>query len=227
MENIHSKLHIALIMDGNGRWASKNELSRSKGHHAGALNMLKLLENLPNSVSTITAYAFSTENWSRSIKEIYWLFRISQEFFDQHTQTLINLGFKVHFIGDLTLIPGFIRNVMHKVEIVTQHGQRGVLNLAVSYGSKQEIVQAASALYTKGEILNLQTFNKQLSVGGAKDPDILIRTGGEKRLSNYLLWQLAYTELFFIDTLWPDFTHHHLSDIIAEYIGRNRKFGFV
>lgn len=224
------KLHLAIIMDGNGRWAKNQQLSRLAGHKAGAQALYDLLTILPNEIGIITVYAFSLENWARSVLEVYHLMKLTYEFLNQHLKLFVEKGIRVNFIGNTSLLPSYIINLFEKVKTETAQGDKLYFNIAISYGSRQEILQAAKQFNLEADeqmINQEQAFEQFLSTGGMPDPDILIRTGGEKRLSNYLLWQLAYTELFFIDKLWPDFNLYDLQLILNEYFMRNRRFGYV
>lgn len=214
-------LHIALIMDGNGRWAIERNLPRFRGHQAGTENMIELLNKLPSFVSIVTLYAFSSENWSRSIAELFHLFKIAKQFFQIHLQKLIDMGFKIHIIGDMSILP---KQLIKILQLSIKASEKGVklLNLAINYSGQEDISQAVE----KANKTNTD-FKQHLALNNMKEPDILIRTGGHQRLSNFMLWQLAYTELFFTNTFWPDFKIEELNQILQSFQNRNRQYGFV
>lgn len=223
-EPFNQKLHVAIIMDGNGRWATEKKLTRKEGHNQGANVLHNLVQNLPADIGILTVYAFSLENWSRSLSEVYHILKMAHKFLEEHLETFIKEGIKVQFLGDRSLLPNSLVTMIQKTETETEKGSKLLFNIALSYGSRQEILQAIDTYKTD---LSDKTFEDHLLTNGMKDPDLLIRTGGEKRLSNYLLWQLAYTELFFLDILWPDFTLSDLNNVLKEYYHRNKKYGFA
>ena len=221
--------HIAIIMDGNRRWASTNNLPSYEGHKKGAENLWNIINNIQEfKLKFLTVFVFSTENWRRSRKEVSFLMRLLNEFLD-HTLTKINENnFKVRFIGDLS---PFEKKIKDKIKIIQSKSQSNtgiVVTLALNYGGRFDIISAIN------EILNHNINSKPISENDFKkytlnkdlpDPDLLIRTGGEMRLSNFLLWDLAYTELMFLPQMWPDFDKSILENCILDYSKRTRKYG--
>ncbi len=220
-------------MDGNRRWAKKNKLSVAAGHKAGAQNLEKIVqEATEQKVKFLTLYAFSTENWKRSEEEVKNLMDLLRQYIRQDIAQLVKKGVKIVFIGEKSMLDADIVAAIEDVERQTQKNDVITLIMALSYGSRTEIVNAAkklSALVKRGDInledIDEKTFSDMLYTRNIPDPDLMIRTGGDKRVSNYLLWQLAYTEFFFTDTLWPDFSAEELRDIIKQFNKRERRYG--
>ena len=230
----HNQLnHIAVIMDGNGRWATKRGLPRTAGHKKGAevvVNIAKAAKEL--GVKCLTLYAFSTENWKRSPEEVGALMQLLRQYLDKNFKELEQNDVKIRFIGERYMLDADIVEKIERLEQNTAENQSLTLQIALSYGSRQEIVSAAKKLAERvknGDIqlkdIDEQTFSDVLYTTGVPDPDLLIRTSGEQRISNYLLWQIAYSELFFTKTLWPDFTKEELKSIIENYQTRERRYG--
>lgn len=225
--------HIAIIMDGNGRWAKKRALPRIAGHHEG-MKTVEKITMLANQlqVNTLTLYAFSTENWKRPKQEIDYLMGLPEEFLGSFLPKLIKENVKVSMMGNKSQLP---KNTLKAVEnAIKQTAQNSglTLNFALNYGSRAEIIHAIKCLaddVQKGSIcvedINDQTFSHYLMTKEISDPDLLIRTSGEIRLSNFMLWQVAYSELWFTDVLWPDFSEEHLLEAIEAYQRRSRRFG--
>lgn len=223
-------LHVAIIMDGNGRWAIEKGMKRVDGHKAGIDSLHSLLEELPKTVKYLTVYAFSTENWHRSIKEVFQLLHLANDYLNKHLETFKKNNISVKFIGNLHLLPSFLLNTVQLVQNETKNCSGVVLSIALSYGSRAEILSAFKAFQAQSGMsdnleLTESVFNNFLYTKYIPDPDILIRTGGDRRLSNYLLWQIAYTEIFFLDEKWPDFDIKILENIISEYTNRERRLG--
>jgi len=227
--------HIAIIMDGNGRWATKKGLPRSYGHKRG-VNVLKEILKVSKKLGckVLTVYAFSTENWSRPTKEVDFLINLFSEVLKNEIQEIHKEAIKIKFIGDLTPFPETLKNIIYSSESLTKKNNSFLLNICVNYGGRQEIVKVAKVLAIKsisGEInpseVNEELFNSELSTQGIKDPELLIRTSGEKRISNFLLWQLAYSEIYISDVLWPDFNEFEFLKAIIDYQSRNRRFGGI
>jgi undecaprenyl diphosphate synthase len=225
--------HIAIIMDGNGRWAKARNLPRTAGHKKGADALRRVLDSCRNAgISYLTVYAFSSENWKRPQDEINDLMQLLQHYLQQELQTLHENNIRLRFIGDLSLLSSDIREqVAHAVEMTSRNASFN-LTIALSYGSRQELVRAMQAIAAdvKTGALQPQDINEQrladaLDTGDLPEPDLLIRTGGEKRLSNFLLWQSAYTELYFTDALWPDFDSAHFTEALGDYAKRERRYG--
>jgi len=227
--------HIAIIMDGNGRWAIKKGLPRSFGHKQGVNVLKKILKASKNlGCKVITVYAFSTENWSRPIKEVEFLINLFSEVLKNEIKEIHEESTKIKFIGDLTPFPKNLKEIISSSESLTKNNNNFLLNVCVNYGGRQEIVKVAKKIALKtssGEIkpneVNEELFNSELLTRGIKDPELLIRTGGEKRISNFLLWQLAYSEIYISDVLWPDFNEFEFLKAIIDYQSRNRRFGGI
>ncbi|MCB2081242.1 MAG: di-trans,poly-cis-decaprenylcistransferase [Rickettsiales bacterium] len=225
--------HLAIIMDGNGRWAEANRLPRTEGHRKGAEAAKQLVKAASaHGIKHLTLYTFSAENWNRpedEVEDLMNLLRVTLEHeFDEIAEN--NIRFRV--IGDRQSLPEDIRALIETCEDMTASHTGPGLNLALSYGSRQELLQAAVALANdiqngicNPESLTEADLARHLYTAGIPDPDLLIRTGGDERLSNFLLWQSAYTELYFTPVLWPDFTPGHLEAAIAEFQSRERRFG--
>ncbi len=224
-------------MDGNGRWAKQRSLPRTAGHRAGAKVVEKLLECCLNAgVRYVTLFCFSTENWNRPKDEVDTLFSMLNEYLSKEIQPVTNKGVKVSFAGRTDLLPEKTREMMAKVENVvpSPENQKLHLILAISYGGREEIVDAARALAKRvqnGEIrpdeIDEKAFSSALYLPDVPDPDLVIRTSGEKRISNFLLWQSAYSEYVFTNTLWPDFCERDFQAALDEYAARHRRFGKV
>ena len=225
--------HIAIIMDGNGRWAKKNGLSRQMGHRRGAKTLKEIVKACCNlGIKYLTVYAFSTENWKRSQEEVDFLMGLLVEELHMEKPEFIKNGIKVRALGDLSGLPDDVREGFVDIEDTTAEFNTLVLNIAVNYGSRQEITNAARYLAQKavrGEIdaasITERDIYDHLYLKDQPDPDLLIRTSGEYRISNYLLWQIAYTEFYFTEVLWPDFKEDDLLEAINSYRHRDRRFG--
>lgn len=228
--------HIAIIMDGNGRWAKKRLLPRVAGHKAGMENVRTIAKAASNlGIKVLTLYAFSTENWKRPTDEVNYLMKLPIVFFDKFVPELIENNIKVNIMGYLDQLPQGTQKACYDAIEQTKNNTGMILNFALNYGSRAEIVSAAQKLVEQagaGEIssedINEEVFAKQLmtsTLGKYADPDLLIRTSGEERISNFLLWQLAYSELIFDDCYWPDFSVTELQKNIWQYQQRDRRFG--
>ena len=231
MERISDKLpaHIAVIMDGNGRWATARNLPRTAGHRAGA-DAVRIIvgECARIGIGYLTLYAFSSENWARPRAEISALFGLLVEFLGKETPRLVEQNIKLNVIGDIAALPAPSRLALGHAMTRTASGSRMVLNLALNYGGRDEILRAARALVRDGlkpDQITGQSLAERLYTAGQPDPDLLIRTSGEKRLSNFLLWQCAYSELYFTRVLWPDFDAQRLHKALQAYAARKRRFG--
>lgn len=220
--------HIAIIMDGNGRWAKKRLLPRSAGHREGMKRMISLSEHAFDvGVEYVTLYALSAENLSRPAEELDGLFSLFRKYFSENIGRLLKKGIRLKVIGDMTLLPPDIGALSREGEEATAGGKKGVLVLAIGYGARQEMLSAVNAAVREGKQLSQEEFASLLSTAGLPDPDLLIRTGKEKRLSNFLLWQSAYTELYFSDKMFPAFTNADLDHALANYAERERRYGKV
>ncbi len=219
--------HVAIIMDGNGRWGLKNHNSRNKGHEAGLRTVEKIIdETLKNEISFLTLYAFSTENWKRPKKEINYLFQLLEKFLIKQLDFVHKKNIKLKIIGIKNFSPKLNR-LLKLAEKKTLNNTKLQINLALNYGSKTELLNAFKQVKNKGEKINEINIEKYMQTRGIPDPEILIRTGDTKRLSNFLLWQLAYTEIFFEKKLWPEFSKKDFNKIIKNYKKIKRNFGSI
>lgn len=221
--------HVAIIMDGNGRWGLKKKKSRNFGHLKGIKSVETVIKSsLIRKISYLTLYTFSTENWKRPDSEINFLFDLIRKSLKKKINKIIKQGIKVNIIGEKKGLPQDIKKIVKLIETKTIKNKKITLNLALNYGSKEEIINAFSNLISKKKRkININNFEKELYTHNIPDPEILIRTGGTKRLSNFLLWQLAYTEIFFIDKLWPDFNENDFNKIINKFYNIKRNFGNI
>ena len=221
--------HVAIIMDGNGRWGLKKKKSRNFGHLKGIKSVEAIIKSsLIKKIPYLTLYTFSTENWKRPRSEINFLFDLIRKSLKKKIKKILKHGIRVKIIGDKRGLPTDIKKIVKIIEKKTIKNKKITLNLALNYGSKEEIINAFSKLISKKKSkINIKTFEKELYTSNIPDPEILIRTGGTKRLSNFLLWQLAYTEIFFIDKLWPDFNENDFSKIINKFYNIKRNFGNI
>ena len=221
--------HIAIIMDGNGRWGLKKKGSRNYGHLKGIKSVETVIKSsLIKKIPYLTLYTFSTENWGRPDKEINFLFDLIRKSLKKKLKTLIKQGIKVNIIGQTKRLPKDIIKIIKQIEKKTLKNKKITLNLALNYGSKEEIINACKKLMLKkNKKININSLEKELYTRNLPDPDVLIRTGGTKRLSNFLLWQLAYTEIFFIDKLWPDFNEKDFNKVVNKFNKIKRNFGKI
>ncbi len=227
--------HVAIIMDGNGRWATKKGLPRSFGHNKGVSVLKEILKASKNlGCKVLTVYAFSTENWTRPTKEVDFLINLFREVLRNQIEKIHQESIKIKFIGDLSPFPEDLKQLIYSSESLTKNNNSFLLNVCANYGGRQEIVKVAKELALKsssGEIkpsdVDEELFNSELLTRGIKDPELLIRTSGEKRISNFLLWQLAYSEIYISDVLWPDFNEFEFLKAIIDYQSRNRRFGGI
>ena len=219
--------HVAIIMDGNGRWGLKHKNSRNAGHKAGLKTVEKIIkESIKQKISYLTLYAFSTENWNRPKKEINYLFNLLENFLSNKIEDLHKRNIKLNIIG----VKNFSKNLnklLSSSEKKTLKNTKLQINLALNYGSKFEIINAIRRLNKKKDKINEKNLSKYLQTKDIPDPEILIRTGGTNRLSNFLLWQLAYTEIFFKKKLWPDFNEKDYINIIKKFKKIKRNFGKI
>lgn len=225
--------HIAIIMDGNGRWATRRKRPRTFGHQAGTKTVRSTIEACVDlGIPNLTLFAFSSENWSRPEKEVQKLMDLFMRSLKKETPELLKQGVKQNFIGDLSRFSDKLKMKMKSVSEMQPERLKLTLNIAVNYGGKWDVIEAAkkfAAEHVKGDIdlneLSEQAFESYLSLSEQPPVDLLIRTGGEHRISNFLLWQIAYAEIFFKDTLWPDFDADAFKQVIEEYHSRERRFG--
>ncbi len=219
--------HVAIIMDGNGRWGLKYKKSRNEGHKAGLKTIEKIIrESIKNNIKFLTLFAFSTENWKRPKSEIDFLFNLLEGFLKNRIQNLHNQNIKLRIIGTKNF-SNKINKLLDKSEKITFRNTKLQINLALNYGSKSELINAFKSIRKKKEIINEKNVIKNLQTKDIPDPDILIRTGNTKRLSNFLLWQVAYTEIFFEKKLWPAFTEKDFNKILKTYKNIKRNYGNI
>ena len=220
--------HIAIIMDGNGRWGKKKRKNRNFGHQNGVKIIEKIVKaSIKIKVPILTFYTFSSENWKRPKKEITFLFKLINYYFNKEIDNLIKNNIKINVIGNLRNLPKNVRQTLIDSMKKTQKCNKILVNLAINYGSKNEIIEAMRQIQKKKLPIGINNLQNNLYTKDTKDPDILIRTGGKKRLSNFLLWQMAYTEIYFIDKLWPDFKVADYIKIINNFKKVKRNFGKV
>lgn len=225
--------HVAIIMDGNGRWAKKRALPRIAGHHEG-MKVVRKTTMLANKlgINTLTLYAFSTENWKRPKNEVEYIMRLPEEFLGTFLPELVENNVQVKMMGYKNQLPIHTLHAIEKAIEETKHNNGLILNFALNYGSRSEILDAVKQVLNdcnngtlKETELDEKTFSSYMMTANFADPDLLIRTSGEIRLSNFMLWQLAYSELWFTDVLWPDFSEEHLLEAIETFQNRQRRFG--
>lgn len=220
--------HVAIIMDGNGRWAKANGLLRSKGHEAGsesvraAVNICSRL-----GIKYLSVYAFSTENWNRSKMEVSFLMSLFKKMLVNEMPGLHKAGVKIRVIGSVSGLDSSVLDIIEKAHRLTENNTVMQFNIMFNYGSRSEIVEAVQAIVDNKEVKTVteEVISDHLYEPSSPNPDVLIRTSGEYRLSNFMLWQLAYSELFFLDVLWPDFRDTHFIDVLQQYQNRDRRFG--
>jgi len=221
-------VHVAIIMDGNGRWALKRGKSRNFGHQKGLKTIEKIVDySIEKKISYLTLFTFSSENWKRPKNEVSYLFKLLVNYFKKNLSKVVNSGIKVKIIGDKLQLSKNLRNIIKLAENKTKKNNKISIQLALNYGSKKEIINSLKTLNRKKLKITNNNFEQNLYTVGFPDPDILIRTGGQQRLSNFLLWQIAYTEIFFIDKLWPDFNKRDYYKIINKFKITKRNFGTI
>ncbi len=220
--------HVAIIMDGNGRWGINNKKSRNLGHRAGLFTVEKIINAAyGKNIKYLTLYAFSTENWRRPKKEIIFLFNLLEEFFKKKINNLHGQGIRIKVIGDKKPFSKKIFKILLNSENLTKKNKILQLNLALNYGSKFELINAMNLIIKKKILLTESNLKKNLYTKDSPDPDLLIRTGNTNRLSNFLLWQTAYSEIFFVKKLWPDFTVNDYNKILLKFKKTKRNFGNI
>jgi len=221
--------HVAIIMDGNGRWGLEKKGSRNYGHLKGLSAVETIIQSsISQRIPYLTLYTFSTENWKRPEEEINFLFGLIRKHIKKNLKKIIKQGIKINIIGKRKRLPKDIVKSLKLIEDKTKKNNVITINLALNYGSKEEIVDACKKLvFSKNKKIDIRDFQKKLYTKTIPDPDILIRTGGIRRLSNFLLWQLAYSEMFFVDKMWPDFNENDFNKIIRKFQNINRNFGRI
>ena len=224
-------IHISIIMDGNGRWAKKRNMSRISGHKEGAKSARKISEYAARlGIKYLTLFTFSSENWNRPVKEVNTLMKMLYENLVQHKDLLTENGIKLTVIGDMKKLPKKLMTKINETTDLSKKYEKMTLCLALNYGSRSEIIDAVKKIIkdkVKGSEINEKSFNKYLYTYNIPDPDLMIRTSGEKRISNFLLYQMAYTELFFSEELWPDFGMKEFLTAILAFQNRNRRYGKI
>ncbi len=226
--------HVAVIMDGNGRWAVERGLPRHEGHRQGVETVRSTVRNCSElGIKVLTLFAFSTENWQRPISEVNFLMSLPGKYFETELPELMRNNVQVRLIGDGKKLPGRVQKAVKDGSEATKDNTGMILNFALNYGSRSEILRAVNNLLAEAKAGSLKgkvdekLFSRYLYTADLPDPDLLIRTSGEQRISNFLLWQLAYSELWFTDAYWPDFSKIHLMEAVYEYQKRKRRFGSV
>ena len=228
MRRIKLPVHIAFIMDGNGRWAKRRLRPRGYGHKMGVQNMFKVCGHaFELGIRIVTVFALSTENLARPKEEVEELFELFRTFFGKKREKMQEMDVKINVIGDISVLPADIQQSILQMMEETAHCTRGLLNICVNYGARQEIVRAVNLAVAYGRFVDEAGFSSFLLTGGIPDPDLIIRTGGELRLSNFLLYQAAYSELYFSNKMWPEFSKRDLERAIENYSARDRRFGKV
>ena len=225
---MNSPKHVAIIMDGNGRWGLKKGKSRNYGHKKGLETVEKIINAaIENNIKYLTLFVFSTENWKRPIKEIDYLLSLLNRYLDKEIDNLLKRKIKIKIIGNIKPFPKKIKQNLIKVENLTKLNKRIQINMALNYGSRQEIINAMRKIKQKKILINAKNLEKNLYTNGIPDPDILIRTGNTSRVSNFLLWQSIYTEIFFVKKMWPDFSKKNFIEIVKKFKKINRNYGGI
>ena len=228
MNNIQIPSHIAIIMDGNGRWAKEQGLKRTAGHEEGAKTVRNITIHCSNlGVNYLTLYAFSTENWSRPKLEVEFLMKLLERYFKSELSIYLENNVQFKAIGDLSKFSTKLQKIIKETEEKTSHCTGMTQILALNYGSRNEITRAVNKLVSNDLEITEENIENHLDTAGIADVDLLIRTSGEVRISNYLLWQIAYAEMFFTKTYWPEFNTLELDDIISDFNNRERRFGGI
>ena len=218
--------HIAIVMDGNGRWAKRRFLPRLAGHKQGVDVLRRCVQACAQrGVGVLTVFAFSSENWNRPQDEVSGLMELLAKALTREVPQLLRDGVQLHFVGERAGLSDKVREGLAQAESATAHNTRLILNVCFNYGGRWDVAQAAARLAECGEPITETSLNAAMALAHVPDPDLLIRTGGEMRLSNFLLWQAAYAELYFSDKLWPDFDDTALDEALAAFHGRERRFG--
>tara|TARA_B100000674_G_scaffold497023_1_gene529249 strand:+ start:1014 stop:1706 length:693 start_codon:yes stop_codon:yes gene_type:complete len=218
--------HVAIIMDGNGRWGLKKKKSRNYGHKKGLETVEKIIEAaIYKKIKYLTLFVFSTENWKRPVKEVNYLIRLLNKYIDKEISNLLKKNIKINVIGDISPFPNILKNKIKKISSLSKTNNKIQINMALNYGSRQEIIKAINSLNKNNLKINEKNINKFLYTHDVPEPEILIRTGNTKRISNFLIWQIIYSEIFFVKKMWPDFSKNDFYKIIENYKKIERKFG--
>ena len=220
--------HVAIIMDGNGRWALQRGKSRNYGHQCGLRVIEKIVDySIKKKISYLTLFTFSSENWKRPKKEINFLFKLLENYFKKNLSKVIRNGINLKIIGNKSKLTSNLRKIIKLTEKKTKKNKKISVQLALNYGSKQEIINSIKIVNKKKQKITIKNFEKNLYTFGFPNPDILIRTGSQRRLSNFLLWQLAYAEIFFVKKMWPDFNNNDFQKILNKFNKIKRNFGNI
>ena len=220
--------HVAIIMDGNGRWGIKKKNSRNYGHKKGLETVEKIINAaIEKKIKFLTLFVFSTENWKRPIKEINYLFKLLSNYIDKEINNLINRNIKINIIGNINPFPRDLKSKILKVQKQTEINNKIQINMALNYGSREEIILALKKVCKKKITINEKNIKKNLYTNNIPDPEILIRTGNRNRVSNFLIWQTIYSEIFFIKKMWPEFNKKDFNEIISKFKKINRNFGGI
>ncbi len=225
---MNSPIHVAIIMDGNGRWGIKKKNSRNYGHSKGVTVVEDIISAaIQKKIKYLTLYAFSTENWKRPKKEINFLLRLLENFIHKELKKLIKKNIKLKILGNINKFPNSLKTKLRKAENLTKKNSQIQLNVALNYGSREEIIKSIKKLNKKTLSINEKNISDNLYTKNIPDPEILIRTGNRNRLSNFLLWQSSYTEIFFVSKLWPDFSKFDFNKILLNFSKVRRNFGGI
>ena len=225
---MNSPKHVAIIMDGNGRWGLRKKKSRNHGHTEGVKVVEKIIEaSISNKIKYLTLYTFSTENWKRPKKEISFLIYLLEKYIDQQFENLLKKNIKLKILGNLNKFPSSLKKKLKKIQKISNKNNKIQINIALNYGSKEEIITSVKKIINDSKPINDKNIKKNLYTKDIPDPEILIRTGNRFRLSNFLLWQISYTEIFFVKKLWPDFNKNDFNKIIFKFKKMRRNFGGI
>ena len=228
MSEMNLPRHVGIIMDGNGRWAVNRGKNRSYGHRAGSKNVERITEYAFNhGVKSLTLYAFSCENWARPKEEVDELMKLLKAYFKKFISKIIKNGIRLNVVGDKSVLSKELQDIIEECEQKSSQKYTNILNIAINYGARQEIVNAVNTLLKEKKEITMLNLSNALYTAESGEVDLIIRTGGELRLSNFLLYQGAYSELYFTDVLWPDFSEEELQKALDEFAKRNRRFGKV
>ncbi len=228
MEDMKKPLHVGIIMDGNGRWATSRGKKRSYGHNAGSANVDKIVTYaFEKGIKTLTLYAFSSENWARPKEEVDELMRLLKTYFKKFIKKILKNRVRLFVMGDLSKLSEDLQKTINEGMQASEEYTEHVLNIAVNYGGRQEVVYAVNKLLEKGKEITVDGISEELYTAPFGEPDFIIRTGGEKRLSNFMLYQGAYSELYFTDVLWPDFDEAEFDKALESFAERKRRFGKI
>ena len=223
---MNSPKHVAIIMDGNGRWGLRKKNSRNYGHKKGLETVEEIISAaIKRKIKFLTLFVFSTENWKRPVKEINYLFKLLQDYIDSEIKNLLKKDIKINIIGNIKPFPENLKDKIKKVQKLTRHNKRIQINMALNYGSREEIISNIKKLIKNNKKINEKNIDKYLYTYNIPNPDILIRTGNTFRISNFLLWQIIYSEIFFVKKMWPEFTKEDFFKIIKKFEKINRNFG--